>query len=118
VNARRTQSRPPVTKAWNPEDTQTLSVGIDLKKETQWRRDVVDQLQPLAETLGQVRDLGLKTAADVALKASTESVNLALEKAKSEVAVLTNNVRWLRWLTLGVLVVGILEKLAEKKGFM
>lgn len=108
------RERPPVTKEWDPTDTQSLRVGIDLASETRWRHDVVSKLEPMAATLAEVRDLARETDVALAYKASKE----ALAEQAGRIELLTNNVRWLRWLTLGVLVVGVLEKLAEKKGIL
>jgi hypothetical protein len=116
VNAKRPpRVRPPVpVNEWNPGDTGVLDRPVELAREVDWRRGVMDQLKPMAETLGEVRDLARETDAALEHKASKELV----KDLGTRVDLLTNNVRWLRYLTLGVLVVGILEKLAEKRGML
>lgn len=101
-------------REWDPNDTQALRLKIDLAQETEWRRDVADQIDKIAETLGTVRDTARTAAADHAHKASKEE----LAALRGRLGVLSTNVRWLRYLTIGVLVVGVLEKLAERKGIL
>lgn len=98
---------------WNPDDTGKLFVSVD-RPSHEWRRAVVEQLEPLAKTLGEVRDLAMRHEYDLTGKANAEKMNVALAQAMSDIALLRNNVAWLRWITLSVLVTGILAKLYWK----
>lgn len=109
-----TRERPPVVKEWSPNDSQALRVRVDLAQETEWRRGVIDQIEPIAKTLGEVRDLARTNEWELTAKASKADLS-SLDKRISNLA---TNVRWLRYLTIGVLVIGVLEKLAEKKGML
>lgn len=106
--------RPPVTKEWDPTDTQTLERSIDLAQETQWRRSSVDQLKAIAATLGEVRDLARTNEAGLTIKASKQE----LTELVGQVALLTERVSTLKHVTWGVLVVFVIAILLQKKGIL
>lgn len=112
--------RPPVplerlrVKEWSPHDTQSLRQRIDLAQETEWRRDSADQIEAIAKTLGEVRDLGRTTAASVDVKASKQE----LATLEGKVELLAERVGTLKHVTWGVLVVFVIAVLLEKKGLL
>jgi hypothetical protein len=103
----------PVTKEWDPTDTQTLERRIDLAQETEWRRSTVDQIKAIAETLKEVRDTAREAKASLEFKA-----------AKSEVATIDTKVQLIKrdlwWMAAlaGPGATMILDFIAKKMGIL
>lgn len=106
--------RPVEPQEWSPNDTQRLSLRIDLAQEREWRHDVADQVQAIAKTLAEVRDTGRTNETSIASKASKQE----LTELVGKIDLLAERVGTLKHVTWGVLVVFVIAVLLEKKGIL